>query len=782
MRVRKRITIELKSDLCIASGYSYAGLIDSDICYDEFGIPYIPGKRYKGCLRQTAEKELHTLTDGHVEEIFGNSRDDGTKGIIIENAYPLDYEALTGALRKIQNSSNRRLKEHLSVQHVLGEYTTIKAQTRLNSDGVADDKTLRYTRTVNRYTAEKQELVFETYVTYESTDITEKILPLVVSATKHIGLNRNRGLGNIKCSLSKEPISEPQNLKSIQDPESVEASGDDIWELEYIIKNTEPLMLSNMTDDTSETLVRGQSVLGLLASQYLSRISNQIDSQEFCDLFLNGKACFSDLVISRNGIPYYPAPLFVRKLKKSGKYVNIEYEYNKNDFEGQEIEDYNPESGNLPKKISDKFVHFNPGNIMDVAEVDRKLVFHHSHKGSNRYGGEAILYANEVVSENQEFMGSIFLPGKYAKTMMRLLINADIRFGKSKTAQYGKCVLSSLKAEKKAASSNLILNQGEIVAVVFLSDTCILFNNQKDRVHYTVFEDEVITQVSEELKKRGISCSRIPTDGTCCNEAEIAKPHLNYEVFLETSDISGYNTKINMRKPTMQAIKAGSVICYQLTESAASIEGYIGEKSHEGYGHFIIMPIGKMTYKMDAHDKGEAQETLSSDDLLPVRNLAKRIIKDELKDEIRLKAISDVEDIHSKLRLLNASNVGRVTLMLRESINQYPGNVSSAFESFYSRIESIKKTEELKAVRKALLSQIADPQEKEDDSGETITVWNLSSKKIRALLKESDEDVELFDWVANKSMHKDDDDELKVLWSEYIMTALVYRKYQLAER
>ena len=202
-------------------------------------------------------------------------------------------------------------------------------------------------------------------------------------------------------------------------------------------------MLSNMTDDTSETLVRGQSVLGLLASQYLSRISNQIDSQEFCDLFLNGKACFSDLVISRNGIPYYPAPLFVRKLKKSGKYVNIEYEYNKNDFEGQEIEDYNPESGNLPKKISDKFVHFNPGNIMDVAEVDRKLVFHHSHKGSNRYGGEAILYANEVVSENQEFMGSIFLPGKYAKTMMRLLINADIRFGKSKTAQYGKCVLSS---------------------------------------------------------------------------------------------------------------------------------------------------------------------------------------------------------------------------------------------------------------------------------------------------------------------------------------------------
>ena len=33
------LRITLRSDLCVGSGYSYAGIIDSDICYNENGIP-----------------------------------------------------------------------------------------------------------------------------------------------------------------------------------------------------------------------------------------------------------------------------------------------------------------------------------------------------------------------------------------------------------------------------------------------------------------------------------------------------------------------------------------------------------------------------------------------------------------------------------------------------------------------------------------------------------------------------------------------------------------------
>ena len=49
-----KIKIELLSDLCTASGEAHNSLIDSDVTYDEWGIPYIPAKRLKGCIREAA--------------------------------------------------------------------------------------------------------------------------------------------------------------------------------------------------------------------------------------------------------------------------------------------------------------------------------------------------------------------------------------------------------------------------------------------------------------------------------------------------------------------------------------------------------------------------------------------------------------------------------------------------------------------------------------------------------------------------------------------------------
>ena len=45
-----KIRIELLSDLCTYSGETYNSLVDMDVIYDEYGIPYIPAKRIKGCM------------------------------------------------------------------------------------------------------------------------------------------------------------------------------------------------------------------------------------------------------------------------------------------------------------------------------------------------------------------------------------------------------------------------------------------------------------------------------------------------------------------------------------------------------------------------------------------------------------------------------------------------------------------------------------------------------------------------------------------------------------
>lgn len=60
-----KITIELLSDICIGSGESYNSVIDTDVTYDDYGLPYIPAKRIKGCIRE-AGLELKDFFELHI--------------------------------------------------------------------------------------------------------------------------------------------------------------------------------------------------------------------------------------------------------------------------------------------------------------------------------------------------------------------------------------------------------------------------------------------------------------------------------------------------------------------------------------------------------------------------------------------------------------------------------------------------------------------------------------------------------------------------------------------
>ena len=99
-----RINIRLKSDLCAGSGYSYEGTVDSDVCYNENGIPYIPGRRIKGCLREAAE--LIRLPGTELDNIFGKGGSGIQPRIFIGNAYPKGYEELNKELNELLAVTN----------------------------------------------------------------------------------------------------------------------------------------------------------------------------------------------------------------------------------------------------------------------------------------------------------------------------------------------------------------------------------------------------------------------------------------------------------------------------------------------------------------------------------------------------------------------------------------------------------------------------------------------------------------------------------------------------
>lgn len=68
-----KISITLLSDTCISDGERYNSYIDNDICYDKYGLPYIPAKRIKGCLRESAMEVNDMGGKIDIDSLFGKT-------------------------------------------------------------------------------------------------------------------------------------------------------------------------------------------------------------------------------------------------------------------------------------------------------------------------------------------------------------------------------------------------------------------------------------------------------------------------------------------------------------------------------------------------------------------------------------------------------------------------------------------------------------------------------------------------------------------------------------
>ncbi len=726
MRYEGELTITLKSDLCVGSGYSYAGLIDSDICFDQYGIPYIPARRLKGCLRQSAEDYLldriiddvgTVLSETDIDDIFGVSGDYATRGVCFENAYPEHYDQLFQELELVCK------KAGMHQESILRSFTAIRGQTKLK-DGVAEDNSLRYTRVLNHYSPlDGKEMVFVSrFGIHESDEAMMKKLEAIAKATRQIGLKRNRGLGSIVCKLSYGPVSEKKVAVSDSEKEKV---------IRYTIQNTHPLMLSNLADTESIKYIPGQTMLGFLAGAYLRAIGKSSEEAstdpDFAQLFLGGNTKYMNLVPSSDGKEYFPAPTYMNRLKTTKKYVNV---INQKNLQSESYsENYDPRGGNQPKKLSGKFVSMDDALAIDVKEVDTKMVYHHSKRVKSRAGEDGILYCMEVVEPMQEFSGRIYTTEKYVPILTELLQNGRISLGKSKSAQYGACRLLSLSVED--ASDEVTTD--ETIVVTFCSDGIFLNNNGE----YTVYEDEIYDLIARDI---GIEqfIDRTQKD--------------SYPSMLSTKEVVGYQSTWNLRRMPVPAICAGSCVIYPLKEKISFKKNMVGERNHEGYGLVRVDPYQNMKYEVKMQG-AETEETLSqfTQDKSNIRvgyELLQGILLDSVMDSMKeagmQKSICDG---------ISSSTLGRITLMLKESLCLNEDS-HKAKADFYKRINSIKSDGTRKEGNKIYGAITTMPKD---------LPLNREQRKLASLLGVSQERLQ---------------ELLEPRWGEYAMTILVLNKYQ----
>ena len=126
------LTIKLLSPTMLMSGQGDVNT-DSTIIHDRYGIPYIPAKRVRGVLYESALEvaemmelsKLDAFTIEDVNILFNRSTDDqlveDNPKLAISNLTIADYDTVANDIAALQSDKN--LKKIFTKDRILGEYT-----------------------------------------------------------------------------------------------------------------------------------------------------------------------------------------------------------------------------------------------------------------------------------------------------------------------------------------------------------------------------------------------------------------------------------------------------------------------------------------------------------------------------------------------------------------------------------------------------------------------------------------------------------------------------------
>jgi len=195
------LRLELLSPTLAGSGLGFGASIDTDVVFDNLGIPYIPAKRIKGCLLDASRgvKEMFSLAgirtdDLQIEHTFGESGSEHGAPVHFSNLYIKDYQLNKAWLNYFVKS--KAYKNIVTPGRILDTLTEIRQQTRIGDNGIAFEHSLRTIRVLQKGT----EFYGDVQVQLDNEEITNTLL-LACLNFRRFGTKRNRGFGEVRCSL-----------------------------------------------------------------------------------------------------------------------------------------------------------------------------------------------------------------------------------------------------------------------------------------------------------------------------------------------------------------------------------------------------------------------------------------------------------------------------------------------------------------------------------------------------------------------------------------------------
>ena len=190
-----------------------------------------------------------------------------------------------------------------------------------------------------------------------------------------------------------------------------------------------------------------------------------------------------------------------------------------------------------------------------------------------------------------------------------------------------------------------------------------------------------------------------------------------------------------------------------MAEDAVINKEFVGERNLEGYGNIKIINLDSMPYKLLlVENKNDKQNNIEFNLIKPIIN---KVIINSICEKLKNSTLKKFDKVD-----ITASTLGRVTLMLKESIDTT--DKIEAFSNFVDRINSIKREKEKQKIKKNILDKIS-----ENDK--------LSYEKIKNLADDASDEIEYLE----KNDKKNANNMILELWSEVLMSIFVMQKYSL---
>lgn len=594
------IKMILKSDMCPGSGESTAGYIDNDISFDKYGIPYIHSKRLKGCLKEIACDinliDSKDMPEEKISEMFGKTGEKEGK-IFIDNGYIENYEQEFEIMKDLEDACN---KENQIIFESCGNlkdyYTSLRNQTKVNSDGVSEKNTLRTTRAIKKG--------FSFLFKVEGGEAFEKELELCCKLLRNFGLSRTRGLGEVECILEKSSINNSNETN--QDLQKKTSSI-----IKYCLKTDSPVI-------TGKNYIPGSMILGSIASIYKKKGKSDA-GEEFKNLFLQEKVKFSNAYPSCGDESSFPIPLclYSKKGESDDKLYNFsDFEKYKKLFE-KDSKYVNGINGFISKvegeDDNDKYY---------ILKVNEEINYHHTRPEDKNIGhatAEGNFFYYNAIGKDQEFIGYIDGEDEYLNIIFQIIKEEKIlHIGKSRSSQYGCCSIKNI--EFLQADKNISINCGSSnYAILTLVSPMVVINKKGFN-----------TNSSEDIIKEVFA-----GDEDFIN----AKKHF----FIKTSEYRSFNSKWNFPKDTYVSFLEGSTIVFEKNNIDLKKMKNVHNKS---FGCFINEGYGKVAFNLISTEdiRLEQKTNITKDGTKNIDSLLKEIKEIKMKKYFLIKIFEKIID------------------------------------------------------------------------------------------------------------------------------------------